>query len=155
MKTTLRDQLKQSAPFGSLEQEVFLNVLRTAALLEHAATARLKPYGLTLTQYNVLRILRGAGPEGLCRNEVGARMLTPVPDATRLLDRMADAGLVVKQREGLDRRFVTTRITERGLELLRALDGPVAEMHRAQLGHLSQDELRTLARLLEAARVCP
>jgi DNA-binding MarR family transcriptional regulator len=155
METPLRDQIKQSAPFGSLEQEAFLNVLRTAAALEHAMTARLKPYGLTLTQYNVLRILRGAGPEGLCRNEVGARMLTPVPDATRLLDRMVDAGLVVKQREGVDRRYVSTRITERGLELLSALDGPVAEMHRAQLGHLSQEELRTLAHLLEAARVCP
>jgi len=155
MSTTLRDQIKQEAPFASLEQEVFLNVLRTAAVLEHAVTARLKPYGLTLTQYNVLRILRGAGSEGLCRNEVGARMLTPVPDATRLLDRMVAAGLVVKQREGGDRRYVTTRITDRGLELLRALDGPVGEMHHAQLAHLSQEELRSLAHLLEAARVCP
>lgn len=155
MKTTLRDQIKQGAPFGSLEQEVFLNVLRTAAVLEHAVATRLKPYGLTLTQYNVLRILRGAGPEGLCRNEVGARLLSPVPDATRLLDRMVDAGLVLKEREGVDRRYVTTRITDHGLELLRALDGPVGEMHHALLGHLSREELAKLAHLLEAARVCP
>ncbi len=155
MSKTLRQEIKQSAPFASLEQEVFLNVLRTAAALEHATTASLKPYGLTLTQYNVLRILRGAGPEGLCRNDVGSRMLTPVPDATRLLDRMAAAGLVVKQREGADRRFVATRITPRGLEVLQALDGRVAEMHRAQLGHMEPEELRRLADLLEKARECP
>jgi len=155
MDTRLRDEIKQAAPFGSLEQEVFLNVLRTAAVLEHAMAARLKPHGLTLTQYNVLRILRGAGAGGLCRNEVVERMLTPVPDATRLLDRMVTLGLVVKEREGDDRRYVTTRITERGLALLATLDGPVGTMHHEQLGHLSNDELRRLADLLEAARVCP
>lgn len=152
MCARLRAEIKQSAPFMSLEQEVFLNVLRTAAELEHAVAEGLKPYGLTPTQYNVLRILRGAGPEGLCRNEVGDRMLTPVPDATRILDRLADAGLVVKERDGTDRRYVTTRIAHEGLELLAELDQPIAEMHHRELGHMGPAELRRLADLLETAR---
>ena len=139
MNTTLREEIRQTAPFESLEQEVFLNVLRTAATLEHAATEQVKSHGLTLTQYNVLRILRGAGDKGLCRNEVGARMLTPVPDTTRLLDRMVEAGLIVKHRDTTDRRYVTARITGRGLELLAELDGPVREMHSRRLGHMRPD----------------
>lgn len=152
MSTTLRAEIKQSAPFASLEQEAFLQVLRTAGVLEHAVAEGLKPYGLTLTQYNVLRILRGAGGKGLCRNDVGARMLTPVPDATRLLDRMADAGLIVRERDGEDRRYVTARITPKGLALLTRLDEPVSEMHRTHFGHMSRTQLRQLADLLETAR---
>ncbi len=152
MSTTLRAEIKQAAPFTSLEQEVFLNVLRTAAMLEHAAAEGLKPYGLTLTQYNVLRILRGAGEKGLCRSEVIARMLTPVPDATRLLDRMVATGWVVRQRDETDRRFVTTRITQRGLDLLAQLDEPVSALHKRHLGHMKASDLRRLADLLQAAR---
>ncbi len=155
METSLRAEIKQKAPFRSLEQEVFLNVLRTAALLEHALAERFKPHGLTLTQYNALRILRGAGREGLCRNDVRSRMLTPVPDATRLLDRLAERGLVVRGRDAGDRRFVTTRITPAGLELLAKLDGLIDEFHERELGHMSDPDLRRLARLLEQARAKP
>jgi len=142
----------QKTPAGSLEQEVYLDLVRTAARVEHAVGEALKPYGLTRTQYNVLRILRGARPIGLCRSEVQARMLTPVPDATRLLDRLAEAGLVVRDRDTDDRRFVTTRITEAGLELLGTLDRPIVEMHERQFGHMSHADLRRLSDLLREAR---
>ena len=85
---TLQDELKQARPFKQVEEEAYLSIMRTAALLEHQVAQALKPHGVTATQYNVLRILRGAGSEGLCRNEVGDRLVTTVPDVTRLLDRM-------------------------------------------------------------------
>lgn len=152
MRTNLRAEIKQKTPFTSLEQEVFLNLVRTASLLEHGVAEGLKAHGLTLTQYNALRILRGAGPDGLCRSEIQERMLTPVPDATRLLDRLEAAGLVVRDRGEADRRFVIARITRDGLDLLERLDAPVEELHQEQLGHMSRSDLRRLADLLEEAR---
>jgi DNA-binding MarR family transcriptional regulator len=152
MGPKLKVEIRSTGQFASPEEEVSLNILRTAALLEHAVAERLKPHGLTPTQYNVLRILRGSGAEGLCRNEVGARMLKPVPDVTRLLDRMEDAGLVARTRDGTDRRFVTARITPGGLEKLAALDEPVTRMHEELLGHMDDSELRSLAALLEESR---
>lgn len=148
----LKSEIKQDAPFTSLEQEAFLNLVRTTAQLEHRLAEGLKSHGLTLTQYNVLRILRGAGEEGLCRNEVQDRMLTPVPDVTRLLDRLEDAGRVARERSEEDRRFVMARITREGLELLDELDDPVEELLSEKLGHLSRSELRRLIELLETAR---
>ena len=150
--TDLKAEIKQTAAFVSLEQESYLNLVRTASLLEHGMAEGLKQYGLTLTQYNTLRILRGAGAEGFCRREIQARMLTPVPDATRLLDRLSRMGFVVRDRDGGDRRFVTTRITQRGLDKLRRLDAVVAQKHKDQLGHLSAPGLRRLVELLEKAR---
>ena len=152
MDTTLRAQIKQRRPFGSHTQEAFLNLVRTAAALEHAFEDALKPFGVTATQYNVLRILRGAGEEGLCRNEVGQRMLKPVPDVTRLLDRLEDSGLVARLRDAEDRRFVTARITKRGLARLASLDGPVTRMHEELLGHMEKEDLGRLAKLLEESR---
>ena len=152
MSSDLREEISQRAPFRSGEEEAFLNLLRTSALLEHAAASFLKQHGLTLTQYNALRILRGAGTEGLCRNEVSQRMVKPVTDATRLLDRMAAAGWVKRDREVGDRRFVTARITSTGLDLLAALDDEVEGFHQGQLGHLSERDLSELSRLLSSAR---
>ena len=152
MPGSLRAEIKQTAPFVSVEQEVFLNLIRTAAVLEHGMGEGLKAFGLTLTQYNALRILRGAGAEGFCRNEVRDRLIKPVPDTTRLLDRLVEAGFVERDREGDDRRFVTARITKRGLALLERIDGPVAKLHEAQLGHMSRAELRQLVDLLEKVR---
>ena len=148
----LKSEIRKSAPFSSAREEVSLNILRTAALLEHAVAERLRPHGLTPTQYNVLRILRGAGKNGLCRNEVRERMLNPVPDATRLLDRLEESGFVVRDRNAEDRRLVTSRITRSGMDLLAQLDEPVGRMHDEWLGHMSETELRRLADLLEAAR---
>ena len=152
MTTQLRHEIGQTRPFGSIEQEAFLAIQRTSALLAHALAETIRPFGLTATQYNVLRILRGAGQPGLCRNEVRERMITQVPDVTRLLDRMEEMGVIERSREGADRRFVTTRITEEGLRILAELDVPVAESHRALLGHLGEDGLRTLIDLLARAR---
>jgi DNA-binding MarR family transcriptional regulator len=148
----LAAEIKQNKPFGSLEQEATLSIQRTAAELEHAFAEALKPFGITPTQYNVLRILRGAGKNGLCRSEVADRMVTKVPDVTRLLDRMEVAGLIERRREGEDRRYVSTFITDYGLELLADLDGPVAQLHVDRLGHLSRAQLATLIELLGHAR---
>lgn len=155
MNTGLRVEIKQERPFESAQQEAFLNLLRTSAALEHMLEEGLKPFGVTPTQYNVLRILRGAGSDGLCRNEVKARMVTPVPDATRLLDRLEAAGLVERRRDADDRRIVTARISAAGLDLLERVDGPVAELLETNLGHISSSELSQLSRLLEHARTAP
>jgi DNA-binding MarR family transcriptional regulator len=152
---TLRDELKMSKPFKSVEEEALLSIARTAALLEHAGAEALKPFKLTITQYNVLRILRGAGDPGLCRNEVGQRLVTKVPDVTRLLDRMEAAGLIVRQRGGEDRRYVATRITEKGLKLLDKIDRELPAIHGRQLGHVGQKRLRELIALLEEVRAVP
>jgi DNA-binding MarR family transcriptional regulator len=152
MPTTLQAELRQRKPFTSLEHEAMLSVARTAAVMEHSTAEALKPHGLTPTQYNALRILRGAEPEGLGRNEVRDRLIARVPDATRLLDRLGEMGLVVRAREGEDRRVVKARITRAGLELLAGLDPAIQQLHRQQLGHLGERKLRALIRLLAEAR---
>lgn len=152
MNTELREEIKQTRPFESLAQEAFLSMGRTWSVLEHAITEALKPHGITPTQYNVLRILRGAGEKGLCRNEVMERMIALVPDATRLLDRMEAADLIVRQRSSEDRRFVHARITEEGLELLAQLDDPILELHERQFAALGEEGLRGLIELLGQVR---
>ena len=154
-RKTLRDELKMTRPFRSVEEEAILSIARTAAVMEHAGAEALRPFDLTITQYNVLRILRGAAGEGLCRNEVGERLVTKVPDVTRLLDRMETAGLIVRQRGGEDRRFVSTRITEKGLRLLEKIDRELPAIHGRQLGHVSQKRLRELISILEEVRNAP
>ena len=152
MTRALRDEIRQTKPFTSAEQEAFLSLGRTWAVLEHAFAEALRPYGITPTQYNVLRILRGAGETGLCRTEVMQRLISKVPDTTRLLDRMEAAGLIERERSNRDRRFVTTRVTAAGLSLLAELDDPVKELHRLHLGVLDRTELRTLIASLERVR---
>ena len=122
MTSSLQEELRQTKPFGSLEQEATLSVERTSAVLRHGVAEALRPFGVTPAQYNVLRILRGAGPNGLCRHEISDRLLTQVPDVTRLLDRMEAAGLVTRERSTEDRRLVATRITEEGRRLLDRID---------------------------------
>ena len=152
MTPRLQDEIRQTKPFASLEEEAYLSLERTAAVLRHHLAESLKAYGITGTQLNVLRILRGAQPNGLCRNEIGDRLVAQVPDVTRLLDRMEDAGLVVRERSAEDRRLVRTRITADGLTLLARLDQPLLDLHREQLGHLPPDRLRALIDLLGAVR---
>lgn len=152
MTPALRDELRQRKPFRSLEQEAHLNIVRTAAVLADAFEQMLKPAGITGAQYNVLRILRGAEGDGLCRNELRDRLLTRMPDVTRLLDRMEEAGLVARARDAEDRRLVTTRITARGRRVVDELDAAVAKEHRRRLGHLDADQLGTLIELLTLIR---
>jgi DNA-binding MarR family transcriptional regulator len=111
--------------------------------------------GLSPTQYNVLRVLRGAGDDGLCRNEVRDRLITRMPDVTRLLDRMEEAGLVSRVRSTADRRLVTTTLTARGRALVDELDDDVARAHEQLLGHLDDAQLHSLIDLLSLARARP
>ena len=140
---------------SSLEQEAYLSLLRTADALARGAEEVIKPFGLSGTQYNILRILRGAGPNGLCCHEAAERMLTHDPDITRLLDRLQKRGLIARARESEDRRIITARIAREGLRILAKLDGPIAEFHRRQWGRLGKRRLRLLLGLLSAARVTP
>lgn len=148
----LREELKQTRPFKCPEEEAYVAILRTAAVLEHAVAQALKAYGLTPTQYNVLRILRGAGDQGLCRNEVGDRLVTAVPDVTRLLDRMEEMKLISRRRSERDRRVVTTTLSKQGRELVDRLDAPIVAIHRERLGHLTRSDIKALCDLLTAAR---
>ena len=146
MTPDLRDELRQRRPFQSPAQEAHLNVVRTAALLTDGMEQLLRPHGVTLAQYNVLRILRGAGAAGLCRNELRDRLLT------RLLDRMEEAGHVHRAREDGDRRLVRTHLTPAGRRLVDALDAAVLAEHARRLGHLDGEELATLVTLLTKVR---
>jgi DNA-binding MarR family transcriptional regulator len=152
MRTTLRDELKQRKPFTSLEQEAQLSVVRTSAMLVDAFERMLKPHGITSTQYNVLRILRGAAPDGLCRNDVRDRMLTRMPDVTRLLDRMEESGLIERARETSDRRMVMTRITAKGRRMLDELEDAVAREHERAFAALTKEQMRALIAHLAAVR---
>lgn len=131
-----------------------MELQRAADAQIHAVTALLKARGLSPTQYNVLRILRGAGEEGLPCREVGERMIKRVPDVTRLLDRMEAKGWVKRRRLARDRRVVQVRITPAGLKLVGSLDEPVRGLHRRRLGRMGEKKLRALLRLLEEARRC-
>lgn len=152
MSTNLKEGLRQKGPFASTEQEAFLSLGRTWAVLEHAFSEALKPHAITPTQYNALRILRGAGPEGLSRGDIIDRMVSRVPDATRLLDRLEAMDLSVRARDPRDRRYVRTRITEQGLALLADLDDSVQDLHERHLGALDEGELDTLIGLLSRIR---
>jgi DNA-binding MarR family transcriptional regulator len=152
MTASLRAELQQKKPFSSLEQEATLSIARTEAALREPIEELLKKSEVSLAQYNVLRILRGAGPEGLTRNEIRDRLINRMPDVTRLLDRMEEAGWVSRAREMEDRRCVATHLTRSGRTLVDSLDGPVQEEHERRLGHMTKTQLRTLIELLALAR---
>jgi DNA-binding MarR family transcriptional regulator len=152
MASKLQDEIKQGKPFESLQAEVFLNLMRTADALSRGMEDILKLAGLSHAQYNALRILRGAGPHGLCCREVAERMITRDPDITRLLDRMERRGLVARSRDSRDRRVITVRITDPGQKLLRDLDKPLGEYNRKLLSHMEKSDLRKLIELLQVAR---
>lgn len=136
-------------PSLSPEQQAFLALVDAHSVLTDAIEQLLKPYGLSTTQYNVLRILRGAGKAGLCRNEIRDRLLTRMPDVTRLLDRMEEAELLERERRSDDRRQVETRLTTKGRELVNMLDPVVDAEHQALLGHLTRSQLDQLTMLLQ------
>ena len=178
-------ELHKSRPFDSVAQEVFLNVVRTADHFMRAFEDLLKPYNLSSTQYNVLRILRGVaettdptatGPNaaaaraepsngepasaqipgpGIPCKVISEHMITRDPDITRLLDRLESRHLITRRRDTRDRRVVTTCITPEGLRILKELDHPVLEFHRLQLAHMPESKLAQLIDLLETARTTP
>ena len=148
----LASELKQTKPFTSPVQEAVLSIKRTAALLELRLAELLRPYGVTPTQYNVLRILRGAGADGLPRCEVQGRLVAPVADTTRLLDRLEKMGLVSRARNTEDRRVVTSKITARGLALLDKVAAPLRQFEENEVGQVSDARLRTLIGVLDEVR---
>lgn len=145
-------EIKQTKPFSTLEEEAAVSLARTHALVQHAAEEMLAEHGVTQTQYNVLRILRGAGAEGLCRNAIRDRMLARVPDVTRLLDRMEDAGLVERERGEEDRRYVTARITREGLKVLTRIEPPLREFLETRFSPMGAQNLKALIDLLAQLR---
>jgi DNA-binding MarR family transcriptional regulator len=139
-------------PEANTQGLVFVSLLRTADTFTRGAEALVKTAGLTGAQYNILRVLRGAGEAGLGCSEIGCRLISRDPDITRLLDRMESRGLIARAREIKDRRVVKTRITPEGLRILRGLDEPVQQLHRKQLRRLPEKKLRQMLHLLEEAR---
>ena len=136
---------------ASPEENAFVSLIRTGEALSRKLEMVMRSADVSPTQYNVLRILRGA-PQGLPCTEIGARMISRDPDITRLLDRLEKRGLISRCRETKDRRRVLTRISSQGLHLLSELDEPITEAHKRQLGHLGRERLRALTELLELAR---
>ena len=136
-------------PPPPVEDFLFVAILKIADLLAQQAEQVIKPSGLTPTQYNVLRILRGAQPDGLPCRVIADRMISRDPDMTRLLDRLAQQGCVTRERQKDDRRVIKTRITSEGLKQLKKLDQPVHELHRRQFRHMSSARLKQLGELLQ------
>lgn len=152
MAKKLQAEIKQKAPFTSIEQEVYLNLLKTGDAVSQPVETLLRASGLSGTQYNVLRILRGAGRQGLTCGETAGRMVTHDPDITRLLDRLEKRKLITRSRDAGDRRVVTARITPEGLRLLSRLDKPVTELGRRLFRHMAKRDLRKLSSLLDQIR---
>jgi DNA-binding MarR family transcriptional regulator len=145
---------EQAPRFSSPQEEALLNILRSADCLHRAFQHRLKPSGLTATQYNVLRILRSARATGLTCSAIGHMMITPEPDITRLLARLKTQKLIRQQRDTHDRRVVWTHISAQGIEVLSKLDGMVEQAPRELLSELTCEEVGELIRLLGKARCC-
>ena len=147
----LQREVKKKHPFTQLEQEASLNLARTADQMQIRFVRLFREHGLTPSQYNILRILRGEGAP-LPILEVADRMVTVVPGITGLIDRLEEAGLVERRRCPEDRRVIYVALRHRAAELLAKLDEPVLDLHKRLMGHLSETELRELIRLLEKAR---
>jgi len=148
----LKSEIAQTSPFSSLEEEAILNVMRTSDCFERAFQHKTREWGLTQTHYNVLRILRGAQPDGLPCAAIGERMIAMEPDITRLLRRLKLVKLIRQHRDRQDRRVVWTQISETGLDLLRAMDPVIQRIPLELLGHIGRGELAEMIRLLESAR---
>ena len=152
MPGKLAAEIQQTKPFALLEEEAALNIVRTAEVLGQSTAAFLRDYDLSATQYNVLRILRGAEPLGVTCSQIGERMINHDPDITRLLDRLESRALVVRERGKEDRRVVITRISAQGLDLVSRIDRPLRAFLKARLGKLDQPALLTLIAQLEQIR---
>jgi DNA-binding MarR family transcriptional regulator len=151
MPSRLQAEIKQTKPFASLEHEAILGLLRTAAIVEHATDEALRPYGLTGTQFNVLRILKGAESNGLCGKEIGERMINRVPDVPRLLDRLEKAKLISRLRDREDRREVSARITAKGRQLVEEI-GNISTPVEKWFRRLEPAQLKALIAALDVIR---
>jgi DNA-binding MarR family transcriptional regulator len=149
---SVQDEIRQTKPFATREEEAFLAIQLTADRLSRRGAAAMKNYDTSPAQYNTLRILRGAGKTGLACSEIGERMINHDPDITRMLDRLEKRGLVQRCRDQKDRRVITARITKEGLRLLQSMDAPMHDFLRKLLSSLGETKLRSLIRLLDEVR---
>jgi DNA-binding MarR family transcriptional regulator len=149
---SLAGELKQTRPFPSKSQEAAVALLRTADIVRRAISAVIEPHGITVQQYNVLRILRGAGERGLPTLEIAERMVERTPGITRLIDRLEAKKLVTRERSNSDRRQVFCRITPAGISMVGGLDDPMLRSNESGLGALSKREMAQLIELLDRAR---
>ena len=148
---TLQHEIKKRQPFASVRQEAMLNVWRTGDLAQNRFGKLFREYGVTASQYNILRILRGTGHPLPCL-EIAGQMIQAVPAITRLIDQLEKQGMITRERSADDRRVVFVEITAKGRKVLKELDGPVNKLHDQLLEKLSDTEVRQLSRLLEKAR---
>jgi MarR family transcriptional regulator, organic hydroperoxide resistance regulator len=151
-ESAIQREIQQTRPFRSLSQEGVVALLRTADVVRRYIARVLEPYGITPQQFNVLRILRGAGPDGTPTLTIAERMIEEAPGITRLLDRLEIKGMVRRQRCPEDRRQVLCHATPQALELLSRIDGAMNEADEASLGTLSEEDKAQLIRLLDAVR---
>jgi DNA-binding MarR family transcriptional regulator len=148
----IQDEIRQSRPFAAPSQEAAVALMRTADLVRRAVAAVVEPHGITPQQYNVLRILRGAGPKGLPTLDIADRMIEQTPGITRLVDRLEMKQFVIRERCATDRRQVFCRISDRGLKLLECLEAPLSAAEKQGLATLSEKQLAQLVALLDKAR---
>lgn len=152
MSGKVAQEIVQTKPFVCREEEAFLNLARTHEHIMQGFSELFREFNISTTQYNVLRILRGAGTEGLNCTEAAQRMISHDPDITRLFDRLEARGLIARSRSTADRRVVRAIITEQGLDILTKLDQPVFDLHAQQMHNLNAGEMEELIRLLELLR---
>ncbi len=152
MPSRLESEIKQSRPFARRSEEAMVSILRTAAILDHGLEDALRAFGITLTQYNVLRILRGAGKDGLCGREIGERLVSKVPDVSRLLDRIEYLGLMTRERDPSDRRHVTARVTAKGLKVLVDSEPTLEALERRYFAGVAAGSLKDLIDTLDTVR---
>lgn len=152
MVSKLQEEIKQTRPFASIEEEALLNIRRTSDRLQYHSQQLFKPHGITPTQYNVLRILRGAGDGGLRCSAIGERLVSSDPDITRLLGRLQKQKLIKRKRDPKDRRVIYATITPDGLRLLKETDPLVLDSIKQLLKHMNKEKLTALVSLLEEVR---
>jgi|SRR5215469_4077364 len=152
MVSKLQEEIKQTRPFATIEEEALLNIRRTSDRLQYHSQQLFKPHGITPTQYNVLRILRGAGDGGLRCSDIGDRLVSSDPDITRLLGRLQKQKLIKRKRDPKDRRVIYATITAEGLRLLKETDPLLNENIKQLLRHMNKEKLTTLVSLLEEVR---
>jgi DNA-binding MarR family transcriptional regulator len=148
----LLTELQQTKPFELIEEEALLNIARTAEVIGQRTAEFMREYQLSPAQYNVLRILRGAGEAGATCSGIGERMVSHDPDITRLLDRLEGRGLIARERSRQDRRVVVTTISSEGLALLGSIDEPLRKFARDRMGKVSKVDLESLIGQLEQIR---
>jgi DNA-binding MarR family transcriptional regulator len=153
--SSLHEELGESQPFQVPEQEAYLNLVRTHALLSDEVAELFKQHHLSQPLYNVLKVVARMGSAGMPSQSIAQYMVARDPDITRLVDRLQKDGSIERERDEQDRRIVRVRVTQLGLDLIQKLDSPIWELHQQQLGHLSQEKLELLNQLLVEARLKP